>query len=453
MTAEASEGPGDVAEPLGALVTRLGLGELAGIERLSGGANMETYCVRLADGSRLALRRTSGAGAALSEGDGARAVSGGLAAEGAVLRAAGRAGVPVPDVIHELAPADGLGEGLLLEWLDGETLGQRIVRSERLAGVRPQLARQCGEVLARLHSIDPEPLDEVLPRVSPEELVRTTWSRYRSYGATEPMIDYSARWLLDHLPPSRPLAVVHGDFRNGNLMISEVAGLVGVLDWELAHLGDPMRDLGWVCTGSWRFGRHDLDVGGFGTRDELFAGYESESGRPVDPEQVRFWEVFGSFWWAVGCLTMADIYRSGADRTVERLVIGRRSSECQWDCMRLLLGAPAETVVAPLEAPAESGPPSVGELLAAVADFLRSDVAPGSDPRRAYLAKVSANALDIARRQHTGPVDAVDRAALCDGLRSGQLALDAPGLAEYLRSSASAQLAIDQPGYGARAVS
>jgi hypothetical protein len=267
------------------------------------------------------------------------------------------------------------------------------------------------------------------------------------------MIDYSARWLLDHLPSPRPPAVVHGDFRNGNLMISEVAGLVGVLDWELAHRGDPMRDLGWVCTGSWRFGRHDLDVGGFGTREELFAGYETESGRPVDPEQVRFWEVFGSFWWAVGCLTMADIYRSGADRSVERLVIGRRSSECQWDCMRLLLGAPAETVVAPLDAPAESGPPSVDELLAAVAEFLRSEVAGAADPRRAYLAKVSANALDIARRQHTAPLDAVDRAALCDGLRSGQLALDAPGLAEYLRSSVSAQLAIDQPGYGARAVS
>ena len=457
MTAEAGAGQGDIAEPLerlvGALVARLGLGDLAAVARLSGGANMETDCVRLADGSRLALRRTPGAGAALTERDDAQAMSGGLAAEGPLLRAARRAGVPVPEVVHELRPDDRLGEGLLLEWLDGETLGQRIVRSERFAGVRPQLARQCGAVLARLHSIDPEPLDGLLPRVSPEELVRATWSRYRSYGATEPMIDYAARWLLDHLPPSRPPAVVHGDFRNGNLMISEVAGLVGVLDWELAHLGDPMRDLGWVCTGSWRFGRHDLDVGGFGTREDLFAGYETESGRPVDPEQVRFWEVFGSFWWAVGCLTMADIYRSGADRTVERLVIGRRSSECQWDCMRLLLGAPAETVTAPLGAPAESGPPSVGELLAAVADFLRSEVAPAADPRQAYLAKVSANALDIARRQQSAPVDAVDRTALCDALRSGQLALDAPGLAEYLRSSVSAQLAIDQPGYGARAVS
>jgi aminoglycoside phosphotransferase (APT) family kinase protein len=450
MTADTGRLWADLADPLAALVARLGLGELIGLDRLSGGANMETYCVRLADGSRLALRRSPGAGAALTELEDGQATRGGLAAEDAVLRAAHRSGVPVPAVVHELEPADGLGEGLLLEWLDGETLGQRIVRSERFAEVRPKLARQCGRTLARLHGIDPEPLGGVLPEVSPEELVRATWSRYQSSRATEPMIDYSARWLLDHLPSLRPPAVVHGDFRNGNLMISETNGLVGVLDWELAHLGDPMRDLGWLCAGSWRFGRHDLAVGGFGTPEELFAGYESEAGRPVDPAEVRFWEVFGSFWWAVGCLTMADIYRSGGDRSVERLVIGRRSSECQWDCMRLLLGTPDTAKVTPADPSDDSGagPPSVGELLAAVAEFLRGEVTAGAEPRRAYLARVSANALGIARRQHAATVDTTDRAVLCAGLRSGQLALDAPGLADYLRSSITAQLAIDQPGYG-----
>jgi aminoglycoside phosphotransferase (APT) family kinase protein len=455
MTVDGRRATAHIVEALGALVARLGVGELEGVERLSGGVNMETYRVRLADGSRLALRRAPDAVVAFADVGGGPATGGGLAAEGTLLQAARQAGVPVPAVVHELEPADGLGAGLLVEWLDGETLGRRIVRSEHLADVRPGLARQCGRALARLHRINPHLLGDVLPVVSPEELVRTTWSRYQNYGAAEPMIDYSARWLLDHLPSARPPAVVHGDFRNGNLVISATGGLVGVLDWELAHLGDPMRDLGWLCTGSWRFGRHDLACGGFGTREELFAGYEAETGRPVDPDDVRFWEVFGSFWWAVGCVTMAHVYRAGGDRSVERLVIGRRSSECQWDCVQLLLGGPAGPAAAQPDlhrdphSDVAAGPPSVGELLAAVAEFLRDEVAATADPRTGYLAKVSANALDIARRQIAAPRDPTDRVALCAGLRSGELALDAPGLADYLQSSVTAQLALDNPGYGA----
>ena len=82
---------------------------------------------------------------------------------------------------------------------------------------------------------------------------------------------------------------MHGDFRHGNLIIGP-DGVRAVLDWELAHLGDPMEDLGWICVNSWRFGEIDKPVGGFGTREELFAGYEA-AGRRVDPERV---EILGS---------------------------------------------------------------------------------------------------------------------------------------------------------------
>lgn len=449
MTAGAGPGAGGgeartLHEAVAGLVARLGFGAVRAVERLSGGANQETYRIELADGGRLALRRAvHGSGDAFA---GEMAMRGGVAAEALLLRAAAAAGVPVADVVHALTPEDGLGEGLLLEWLDGETVGTRIVRSDRFAEARRVLARECGAALARIHRIDTDPLRDVLPTVTPEQLVRDTWERYQRYGAHEPMIDYTARWLLDHLPGPRPPALVHGDFRNGNLMVGPT-GLVGVLDWELAHLGDPMRDLGWMCTGSWRFGRHDLPVGGFGTREDLFAGYAAESGTPVDPQHVRFWEVFGSFWWAVGCLTMAEVYRTGVDRTVERLVIGRRSSECQWDCLQLLLPGPDERPGAPDPSPA-TGPPSAEELIAAVAEFLRGHVAPNGDPRTAYLAKVAANALDIARRQLVASDETNGRAALCAGLRSGDIALDAPGLEAYLRASVTAQLAIDQPGYG-----
>ncbi len=59
----------------------------------------------------------------------------------------------MPAVRHVLTPEDGLGHGFIMAFVDGETLGGRIVRDERFADARPKLARQCGEILARLHSI------------------------------------------------------------------------------------------------------------------------------------------------------------------------------------------------------------------------------------------------------------------------------------------------------------
>jgi hypothetical protein len=282
------------------------------------------------------------------------------------------------------------------------------------------------------------------------------------------MIDYSARWLLEHLPPARPPALVHNDFRNGNLMIGP-AGVVAVLDWEIAHVGDPLRDLGWLCTHSWRFGRPDLPVGGFGRLEDLLAGYASVSGKAVDPEHVRFWIVYGSFSWAVGCLTMAEHYRTGPDRTVERPAIGRRSSECQADCANLLLPGPVELVAA--EPPREAGQmPRIEELLVSVRDHLRGEVMAASRGRAQFLARVAANSLDIALRDQalgtaqrerelarlrtllgrTGELEAL-RWQLVNGLRDGSLALDRPGLGEHLRQTVLNQLAIDQPSYPALA--
>jgi aminoglycoside phosphotransferase (APT) family kinase protein len=108
------------------------------------------------------------------------------------------------------------------------------------------------------------------------------------------------------------------------------------LDWELAHLGDPMEDLGWMCVNSWRFGKIDLPVGGFGTREELFAGYESVTGVAVDPEAVRYWEVYGTLKWGMICQSMAMSFKRGSERPLEPAVIGRRASEAEIDLMHLL---------------------------------------------------------------------------------------------------------------------
>ncbi len=436
---------------------------LLSCNRLSGGANQETYRVRIESpqGERsLAVRRSLG-------GMSAPAMPGfpGLRAEALLMRAARAAAVPEPEVYWIFAADDGLGEGFVMQWIDGESLGKRIVHADELAEIRPKLAFLCGEILARIHSIDVEAagLAEVLQTIEPATFVEQTWARYRSFDTAQPMIDYTARWLRDHLPPASELRLVHNDFRNGNLMVSP-RGIVAVLDWELAHVGDPMRDLGWLCTNSWRFGRSDLPVGGFGTYDDLFRGYESVSGEAVDCQRVRFWEVFGSFWWAIGCLEMANAYRIGLDRSVERAAIGRRSTECQVDCVNLLIPGPVDVVAAP-QAPA-SDMPHTAEIIASVRDYLRDDVMTSASGRTKYLARVAANSLDIAardvevralleqREQHrlgtllaaTGSADELRR-RLVEALRDGSMALDHTGLAEYLRDSVANRVAVDQPKY------
>ena len=432
--------------------------------RLSGGASQETYAVDIItrDGPRrLALRRSPG-----GEID-ARDYGGpGLAIEARLMALARAAGVPAPEILHVLDSGDGLGDGFVMEWLNGETLGARIVKGEQFAAVRQRLAYQCGEILARIHAIDVEAhgLGEHLERLTPAAFVERQWAYYRKLGTPQPMIDFTARWLLEHLPAERPLTLVHNDFRNGNLMVSPSAGVIGVLDWEVAHIGDPMRDLGWICTNSWRFGQSQLPVGGFGLREDLFAGYAAASGLAVDAERVRYWEVFGSYWWAVGSLIMGEHYRHGADRSVERPAIGRRSSECQVDCVNLMM--PGRVIVPAATAPSGDELPRNDELLVSVRDFLREDVMAATSGRTQFMARVAANSLDILLRDmslgpalreaeqhrlvavmgHEGSREAL-RWELVAKLRDGSMPLDQTGLVEHLRATVIGELAVDQPNY------
>lgn len=440
-----------------------GCKNLVSADRLSGGASQETYRIVIEGTSgqqTLAMRRAPGG--IYTQPTPAHP---GLVAEALLMQCALNAGVPEPRVFYVLEPADKLGDGFIMEWLSGEALGARIVRSERFDAIRPRLAFECGKVMARIHSIDvtESGLDERLARISPEDFVRQTWDNYQHLKTPQPMIDYTARWLLDHLPQSYTPALVHNDFRNGNFMLDE-NGIVAVLDWELAHIGDPMRDLGWICVNSWRFGS-DLPVGGFGEYADLFAGYEAESGRKVDPARVKFWEVFGSFWWSVGCLSMAEHFRSGPDKTVERPAIGRRSSECQVDCVNLLM--PGEVnLIEPVDATGDVDMPRADELLTSVRDFLRGDVMDATTGRTNFLARVASNSLDIVLRElalagahKTAELDRLRRFfgtggtleslrwRLVDSLRDGSQSLDDQALTDHLRQTVVNQIAIDQPRY------
>jgi aminoglycoside phosphotransferase (APT) family kinase protein len=438
---------------------------LKSAERLSGGASQETYRLTLAagDGERtLCMRRAPGGIVVESE----TRVAPGLATEAQLMRLARGAGVPEPEVYYVLQESDGLGAGFIMEWLDGETLGARIVRAPELDAVRGKLAYECGQVLARIHGIDLDAtgLRDKLETAPPEYFVNQTWERYKLLQTPQPMIDYAGRWLMDHVPTDYESTLVHNDFRNGNFMVN-AQGINAVLDWEIAHIGDPMRDLGWICTNSWRFGRTELPVGGFGEYADLFAGYEAESGKKVDPDHVKFWEVFGSFWWAVGCLGMAEHYRSGPDKTVERPAIGRRSSECQVDCVNLLIPGPV-TLVAAEERSGNLDMPRVDELVISVRDFLRNDVMSSTSGRTQFLARVAGNSLDIVDRElalgprhRAGELERLKallgregtlgelRWELVNGLREGSTSLEDPALIEHLRTTVVNQIAIDQPKY------
>jgi len=439
---------------------------LVSCERLSGGASQETYRIVIAtDGGerKLAMRRAPGAPGTTAPKHGTYP---GLATEAQLIRAARAAGVPEPEIFWVLTPEDGLGDGFIMDWLDGEALGARIVRDPSLDTIRPKLAEQCGEILARIHAIDLDAMDlrARLSRVDPEDYVRQTWQRYQALDTPQPMLDYAGRWLLEHLPRSFEPALVHNDFRNGNIMVSP-QGVVAVLDWEIAHIGDPMRDLGWICTNSWRFGRSDLPVGGFGTYADLFRGYERASGKKVDPAHVKFWEIFGSFWWGCSSLTMAQHYRIGPDKTVERPAIGRRTSECQVDCVNLLIPGPVE-LFTPDATQSNIDMPRLDELVTSVRDYLRDDVMNATKGRTNFLARVAGNSLDVVLRDlavgdkhrarqrerlrdilgESGDLETLRR-SLVARLRENRIALDHPGLADYLREAVVNQVAIDQPSY------
>ena len=297
----------------------------ANARRLSGGASLETWAFDLDDETPLILRRRP-------DGATMRETALPLASEAALISAADAAGAPAPSVVHVCAPDDGLGEAYVMRRLEGETLGRRIVRDGAFAAVRPGLAHRCGEVLAQIHAVPTEDLPPLATSDARGELARYE-AIYRELGARRPILDTAFRWLeaIAPPPPERPV-LVHGDFRNGNLMFHPDRGLVGVLDWELAHLGDPAEDLGWICVNSWRFGEWRRPVGGFGDYADLLAGY----GDGISLERVQFWQALGSLKWGVMCLMMYQSFATGADRSIERAMIGRRTSETEIDLVALM---------------------------------------------------------------------------------------------------------------------
>jgi aminoglycoside phosphotransferase (APT) family kinase protein len=311
------------------------------LRQLAGGASRESWSVEIETpergahrGASLVLRRDMGGvihDEALSREQ-----------EFRVIAAAHAAGVLVPAPRHVCGDAAVLDAPFfLMDRLEGESVGRRIVRQPELADARRRLPRQMGEQLARIHSVDVhgEQLDflpQSLPGRSPAEsaLDRALRQLWR-LGEPHPALELGARWLQSHAPACDRPVLVHGDFRIGNLMVGP-DGLVGVLDWEFAHVGDPAEDLAWPCVRSWRFGADERRLGGIGDPAEFFDAYERAGGRSVDSHAVAFWEILGNFRWAVGCVAQAHRHLSGQAPSIELASLGRRTAEMELELLRLI---------------------------------------------------------------------------------------------------------------------
>jgi aminoglycoside phosphotransferase (APT) family kinase protein len=430
--------------------------EVTGIQQLPGGASRESWgaAARTPGGAErrlILLRDPRGS-------DRRRDVT----VEAAAMVAARAVGVPAPELYDHGAVALGPGRAyLLMERLDGETIPRRLLRDEAYAAARPRLARRLGEVLARIHQVAPDSVAG-LPRV---DALSEAIGLYEDFAEPRPALEIGLRWLAKHQPPPSADALVHGDFRTGNLIVGE-DGLRGVLDWELAHRGDPMLDLGWLCTKAWRFGSAS-PVGGFGTRADLMAGYAEGGGIPPDEATQRWWELYGTVRWALLCRRQAARYLADSEPSIELAVLGRRVCEQEYDVLLglgyaapLKITDPLEDTLGPGAAPHDR--PTGPGLLRAVREFLTTEVAV-MDPRLAFHARVAANALRIAEREamlaaghardHRARLSALgcaDDAELCAAIRDGSLDHRFDDVIAAVRAITVDKLAVANPGHLAR---
>jgi aminoglycoside phosphotransferase (APT) family kinase protein len=326
-----------------AIVAGRHFGGPAAIEQLgreSGGASRQTWSFdAVVSGKRhgLILRRDPpvlGAAAA-SVPPGEHSTSLDRATEFRVLRAAFRAGVRAPEVLFELLPGDGLGEAYVMRRIGGTAIARKLLRDPPYATARGRIAGQLGEILARIHAVDIGDLPPLAHREAADHIAGLR-RQLDLLGQPQPVFELALSWLdrRKPAPTARPV-LVHGDYRTGNYLADET-GVTAILDWEGAHLGDPVEDLGWLCVKSWRFGAIDKPAGGFGSREELWSAYHRAGGAKVDPARAHWWEVFGTVRWGIICHNQAFRHLSGAIKSMELASIGRRAVETEVDLLQLL---------------------------------------------------------------------------------------------------------------------
>ena len=332
-----------------------------------------------------------------------------------VLKAVFADGVTVPEPLFAQADPALIGKPFfVMRRVAGTAQGRQITADPVLEPALPRIAAQLGEELARIQTIRPPRADlAFLP--SPEESAPARQiTGFRAYleghPNPRPVLEWAIRWLETHFPAPLDPVLCHRDFRTGNYML-DASELTGILDWEFAGWGDPDEDIGWFCCKGWRFARLDREAGGIAASAPFYAGYEAASGRRLDPERIRYWEIFANLRWAIIALQQSDRYLIGGARDLSTAIIGRRAGECELELLFLLdtAGPPASCPAAG-EMPAVQNPardlPSGLELAELGRRLLLDELLPLLPPERHREAHLIATAIAIAHREAgTGPIN------------------------------------------------
>ena len=293
---------------------------------LTGGASADINRIILANDDELIVRRT------LSQEKSVMAIPKILEAK--IQKVVKKNGAPVPAIIFEFSEGEEIGEGYVMEAIPGETIPRKILRDEKFSTAREKLPFEIGKSLAKIHQTQLDDL-KALDQVTFSDSLEKLFQVYLSFNQPQPVFDLAFKWLEAQKLTEYGDVLVHGDFRFGNFIISE-ENLESIIDWELAHIGNPMEDLGWLCVRSWRFGNVEKRVGGLGDIKDLIAGYESNSDIKIDESQLDIWQLYGSLRWGVICMMQTFAHLSGMVNSVEKAAIGRRVSETEFDLMNMI---------------------------------------------------------------------------------------------------------------------
>ena len=319
----------ELASALSKKLLEVGIeGKVSNLEPLTGGASKEIWKFEVSNAkqsTKMILRRGSGI-------EGPLAIK--TADEARIQKEVIKVGAPVPIILAVSKNEEELGDSYIMHFVEGESIARKILRDKEYKKALPILAYQCGEAIAKIHNVDINNFS-FLPKKPAEDQLEDLYSTYQSFEQPSPVFEYAYLWLKEQDFSNFQESLVHGDFRLGNIIVN-ADGLQSIIDWELAHIGNPLQDLGWVCGNSWRFGKNDKVVGGFGEIEDLLEGYNSISKLKVDKEMVKCWQVFGTFRWGVICLIQAYAHLNGTINSVEKAAIGRRVSETEIDIVDLL---------------------------------------------------------------------------------------------------------------------
>lgn len=228
----------------------------------------------------------------------------------------GHGSVPVPRIWWLERDAAHLGSRfIVMEAITGCEAAPQKLMGKPFAQHHARTAEQTWSILGQMARVDPAPLRTL----DPVPTAATSWQRELDHWAAvvdrdalepQPITQAAIRWLRAHPPaPAQRLAIVHGDYRIGNLLVSPEGDVRGVLDWEMAHLGDPLEDLAWSINRAWCFHLDDR-VGGLVPKAQAVALWQRSSGLRASEPDLHWWELFS-------CVKAQAIWL-GSARAVQR---------------------------------------------------------------------------------------------------------------------------------------